>query len=253
MSCYCLIAQNIQHEWVSTVGSSNSRANGNSLVIDSNKAVIVAGQFENTMDFDPGLGVLNLSSNGLDDIFIAKYDTAGSLLWAKNIGSPSWDQVEEIKIDSKGNLILLCLVQGFADLDPGPGYFYVDPIGSASVIKLDNLGNLIWVKMIPTRVETMDIDASDNIIVSGDFIGTYDFDPGLGTHSVSSNTNGPGTDLYILKLNDTGDFVWMILRIVFIWQATLLNQWILTLVQVTITFLQLDQIMMTHLWLNWIV
>jgi hypothetical protein len=44
--------------------------------------VIITGYFQNTIDFDPGPGVLNLSSFGGRDIYIAKYSPTGSLIFA---------------------------------------------------------------------------------------------------------------------------------------------------------------------------
>jgi hypothetical protein len=48
--------------------------------------VCAAGYFEGTIDFDPGIGVLNLTSSGSRDVFIMKLASDGSFLWAKQIG-----------------------------------------------------------------------------------------------------------------------------------------------------------------------
>ena len=39
--------------------------------------------FKDTADFDPGVGIMNLISNGGDDIFIQKLDANGNFIWAK--------------------------------------------------------------------------------------------------------------------------------------------------------------------------
>jgi hypothetical protein len=49
------------------------------------------------------------------------------------------------------------------------------------------------------------VDASDNVYTAGDFIGTVDFDPGAGTANVAAADR----DLFILKLNSLGSFVWV--------------------------------------------
>src|SRR5687767_12824606 len=60
---------------------------GNQIATDKYGNVYVAGYFTNTADFDPSPGVANLKSNGLDDIYFAKYDASGNFLWAKSVGS----------------------------------------------------------------------------------------------------------------------------------------------------------------------
>jgi hypothetical protein len=51
------------------------------------------------------------------------------------------------------------------------------------------------------------IDASGNVITIGGFYGTVDFDPGIGTYTLASS--GSGTNVYILKLDVNGNFVWV--------------------------------------------
>jgi hypothetical protein len=47
---------------------------------------ITSGYFTDTVDFDPGTGVMNLTSAGETGIFILKLDANGNLLWAKSFG-----------------------------------------------------------------------------------------------------------------------------------------------------------------------
>ncbi|MCA6436950.1 MAG: hypothetical protein IM600_18510 [Bacteroidetes bacterium] len=44
--------------------------NGFSLCVDLNKNIFVAGDFNNTVDFNPGSGIANISSLGLTDLFL---------------------------------------------------------------------------------------------------------------------------------------------------------------------------------------
>ncbi|MBK8683507.1 MAG: hypothetical protein IPN26_00210 [Bacteroidetes bacterium] len=49
---------------------------------DLNNHVIVCGNFESTVDFDPGAGVFNLTASGTNQLFVLKLDTGGDFLWA---------------------------------------------------------------------------------------------------------------------------------------------------------------------------
>lgn len=60
---------------------------GNAIAADENGNIYTIGGFDGTVDFDPGVGVYNLSSAGSnDDIFISKLDTNGNFVWAKRLG-----------------------------------------------------------------------------------------------------------------------------------------------------------------------
>ena len=64
---------------------------GHGIVVDASGNVYTVGQFYNTTDFDPGVGVYNLVSAGSADIFISKLDAAGNFVWAKSVGRTSSD------------------------------------------------------------------------------------------------------------------------------------------------------------------
>jgi hypothetical protein len=55
------------------------------------------------------------------------------------------------------------------------------------------------------------IDNNDNILVTGGFNGTVDFDPNQGIQNYSSNANfNPySRDIFILKLDSAGEFIWV--------------------------------------------
>jgi hypothetical protein len=50
------------------------------------------------------------------------------------------------------------------------------------------------------------VDTSGNVYSTGYFRGTVDFDPGTGTYDLSSS--GGSQDIFVSKLNSSGDFVW---------------------------------------------
>jgi hypothetical protein len=60
-----------------------------------------------------------------------------------------------------------------------------------------------WLKNIGNSLNTgsshIEHDSSGNIYISGGFIGTLDFDPGVGVYNLTSQNNTYG-DYYLLKL-----------------------------------------------------
>ena len=51
----------------------------------------------------------------------------------------------------------------------------------------------------------MDLDAGNNIYMSGSYRDSLDFDPSNAVYQLQSNGN---TDIFVLKLDSFGNFVW---------------------------------------------
>ena len=79
--------------WADTFGGPNEDE-ALASVTDASGNVYVTGFFNGTVDFDPGSGVKNLTSNGsgtAGDAFLAKYDASGALVWAESWGDKGMD------------------------------------------------------------------------------------------------------------------------------------------------------------------
>ncbi len=71
--------------WLAGIGGAGNDA-ANKVVVDGENNTYVAGTFAGIVDFDPGPGVANQTSLGLNDTFVAKYSSTGVLLWAHRLG-----------------------------------------------------------------------------------------------------------------------------------------------------------------------
>jgi hypothetical protein len=83
------------------------------------------------VDFDPGLGTFFLTSYGGSDAFVSKQDSAGHLVWAKQLGGTSNDGHSLVTLDSSDNVYTRGWFYGTADFDPGPGTFLLTPTGES--------------------------------------------------------------------------------------------------------------------------
>src|SRR5215217_5281655 len=79
----CAFAQDFQ--WAYKDGG-NGTDIGQGIAVDALGNIYVTGNFQGAVDFDPGVGVSNLTATGGDDIFISKSDAAGNFIWVKKIG-----------------------------------------------------------------------------------------------------------------------------------------------------------------------
>ncbi len=73
--------------------SSSGPTDGSSLALDALGNLMVGGNYMQTVDFDPGPGVANLTATYYSDIFIAKYKSNGDYIWAKGLNSVHGDNV----------------------------------------------------------------------------------------------------------------------------------------------------------------
>lgn len=88
--------------WAIKIGGATNDA-GNSVACDPAGNVYVTGFFTGTADFDPTATAVNLVSTGAQDVFIAKYSSAGALIWAvKGGGATGNDFGQGISADANG-------------------------------------------------------------------------------------------------------------------------------------------------------
>ncbi len=74
-----------------------------------------------------------MRANGGKDIFIAKLNPAGSLLWLKGIGGPDNDQGHATTTDHSGNVYTTGYFKEMTDFDPGPGTANLTAAGSSDI------------------------------------------------------------------------------------------------------------------------
>ncbi|MBT6834939.1 MAG: hypothetical protein HOA61_02760, partial [Bacteroidetes bacterium] len=193
--------------WVKTIGSNMSYY---SKTYDTSGNMYFTGFFNGTVDFDPGIGVYNLISNGMNDIFILKLDSYGNFVWAKSFGDIDNDIGKSITVDDEGNVYTIGSFEGTVDFAPSPYWtFNLYSIGADNVFisKLDSSGNFVWAKNFGCEFSsTIDIDEYGSIYIYGAYYDTIDLnlDPN-GTFTI--NPNGQG-DFFINKLDTSGSFIW---------------------------------------------
>ena len=189
-----------------------STDNGNAIAVDAAGNVYTTGYFQNTADFDPGIGISNLTSASLNgnDVFVSKLDSSGNFVWARSFGGTSTDTGNAIAVDAAGNVYTTGYFKGIADFDPGAGTSNLTAVGNQDVFvsKLDSSGNFVWAKSFGAGSDDdatgVAVDASGNVYTTGTFRSTVDFDPGAGV----SNLTAVQPDVFVSKLDSSGNFVW---------------------------------------------
>ncbi len=176
-----------------------------SIALGEANDVYLTGFFNNTVDFDPGIGIANLASAGGNDSYVLKLDTAGNFKWAKKTGSTGSEMGERICYQS-GTIYSVGSFYNTVDFNPNAGTVSYTATGTypdAYIQQLDTSGNYVWSATFGDvqRDEAYGVhaDGLENIYITGRYNGTVDFDPGPNTVNLTATTGTVG-DVFVQKL-----------------------------------------------------
>ena|GEM_PF-2476083 len=192
--------------WVKQIGGSGSDQ-GSVVQVGTTGDVYITGSFNGTVDFDPGPGTHFLTN--LSRGFALKLNASGEFIWAKTLGGGGY----QLALDQNENVYTSGNFWGISDFDPGPATNTMDGgILSNYICKFTSNGEYVWARSfsLPADTNTLSIqslvvDANENIYATGGFDTPIDFDPGAGTAVLTPS----GHDVYILKLRSSGNFSWV--------------------------------------------
>jgi hypothetical protein len=198
--------------WTRTWGGSDWDI-GNDVAVDGSGNVYVTGYFKSpSVDFDPGTSEDSHSSKGDEDIFLSKFDSSGTFVWARTWGGKWFDNGNGVDVDVSGNVYVTGYFNDLVDFDPGPAD---DPHTSngfydSFVSKFDSSGTFVWARTwggndVDEGLD-VDVDGSGNVYVTGDFQGTVDFDPDPTADDL--HTASGATDIFLSKFDSSGTFAW---------------------------------------------
>jgi hypothetical protein len=210
-SFFCKYDTSGNYLWVKVVGGTSSDL-ANNICTDSTGNIFLAGYYSDTVDMDPGTGVDLRASNGVNDCFISRFDSAGNFLWANTFGGYYSDYVNAFIVSTSGELYLGGNFRDTVDFDPGPGEYYLASCSAnpdAYLSKFDSDGDFVWAKVwggvdMNDVVTGIEIGVDSNIYVTGLFRSTADFDPGTGVFNITSKGVD---DIYLSRFTSSGDFV----------------------------------------------
>jgi hypothetical protein len=185
--------------WIKTAGG-DAGDYAHNLMIDGN-SLYVTGEFENTASF----GSTTLTAVGDNDIFIAKYDLNGNLIWVRKAGGGGNDRALSASADAQGNVYICGHFSGTANF----GGNWITGYGDKDiyVAKYNANGDFQWVNKAGSalRDEALAVkaDASGNVYVTGMFKDGATF----GSNTLSSKGYW---DMFLAKYNTAGALLWVV-------------------------------------------
>jgi hypothetical protein len=198
--------------WTRTWGADDDDE-GFAVAVDSDGCSYVTGQFVGTVDFDPGPGVVERTSNGGYDIFLAKYGPAGVLRWVKTWGSSDFDSGYGVAVDNWPNVYVTGSFSGSVDFDTGAGTDYRTSSGYTDVFlsKFSADGEYLWSRQWGGSTgddgrKVAVVPSTGVSYVCGFFTGTADFDPS--PFITENHTSAGYADCFLSKVDSGGTYQW---------------------------------------------
>jgi Bacterial Ig domain/Beta-propeller repeat len=155
------------------------------VAVDGSGNIYVTGPFNrqcgcgNSITFDAG-GPNETTVPGVwsADVFVAKYNASGALIWAKSASTVGYDESFGIAVDANGNSYVAIVRSSIG----------------VQVIKFDSSGSEVWTTTLPSAAWAFGLaaDAAGNSYITG-----YSPDPQLGTRLVA-----------VWKLDSGGGLQW---------------------------------------------
>jgi hypothetical protein len=192
--------------WARSFGGAGNDE-GDAIALDAQGHIYIAGSFDSPVF---PMGTATFTNAGGEDLFFAKLDTLGHVIWARAAGGSGNDVCNAICTDAKGRP---CIAGDFNSSFLPMGFITLADTTSQTqpvVAKYDTSGTLLWAQTAPgfggsngNYAGSICSDSASNLYVTGGFsFATIRF----GTYSV--NNNGV-TNVFLAKYDTSGTVSWI--------------------------------------------
>jgi hypothetical protein len=200
--------------WAKSVTGAPDFDYGNGITTLSDDSLVITGFFRLSGTFGPGeTNQTILTGAGGGDVFVARYDQYGSLIWAKRAGGPDFDGAHGIATLSDDSVVVTGEYQGpaiFGHGEPNEIVLTYFDYYDIFIARYNPDGTLAWVKCGggPDFDYSNGITAlSDNsTVVTGNFRNSATFGAGEPNETVLASAGG--WDIFIACYNPDGSLAW---------------------------------------------
>jgi len=198
------------YRWTARIGG-RGRNFALAATVTARDDIVITGDFEGKVDFNPSKRKDKHKSHGLSDAFVALLHPDGSYGWTRTIGGPGEEGAFGVTADNDGNIFVAGYFMLTMDFDPGRGVDQHTSHGAEDVFvtKFGPDGSYHWTRTFGgTGYDVgfgVTTDADNNVLVTGEFCGTVDFDPTEGKDIRQANGEN---DAFVVKLSPDGAYLW---------------------------------------------
>ncbi|MBG87392.1 MAG: hypothetical protein CMO80_10885 [Verrucomicrobiales bacterium] len=190
-----------QIQWIRQIGGTGSDF-ANDVAVDTNGNPVIVGSFSGTIS-----GAINLTNHNpssFTDIYVAKFDTNGTTLWARHEGAVfANDLGRSVSVTAAGD-VYIC----GSSFQTTFGTTVITNTGRILLVKYGSDGTRIWARKLGDNpghandvAHAVATDNLGNVVIAGVFQSTS-----IGLANVI--TNQGGIDGFVAKYNTSGTLMW---------------------------------------------
>tara|TARA_B100001063_G_scaffold233056_1_gene248854 strand:+ start:27101 stop:28729 length:1629 start_codon:yes stop_codon:yes gene_type:complete len=187
---------------VGTVGVTKALIDNDTLYLIGSLGDPSAGTQNGDVDFNPNSAVMNYSSDGTEDSYLAKYDPSDNLIWLNQVGGRWMQRTLDFYISNNSKLFFSNVIKDTSILyNNGVVIDTIIPQNSSSLVaEIDCFGNYqrltILNSSLSVGVTSLDTDSRMNVYSAGIFQGQTDFNP---TTANNFRTPVGQGDIFVMK------------------------------------------------------
>jgi hypothetical protein len=214
LECRRLLAVTL--DWGVSWGYHEEYFSAEATAVDTQGNVYVAGTFTHQVDVDPsqsGTRVLKAADSDKDDIYVAKYDSGGALVWAQRFGGDSNDTVDVLTLGPDGQLYVGGTFKDPATFGTGSHQIVLTSRGGKDgyIVRLNpDTGQLVWGGIVggkrDDQVTAIAVGPAGELYMAASIRIEGDIDPSANTIRI----NCRGTDDTVIARLDpnNGSVLW---------------------------------------------
>lgn len=188
-------------EWAYNTGG-NDYNNANGIATDNSGNVYSTGYFQNQVT----IGSTTLTSAGVYDVFVAKFNNSGVPLWAIRFGGTTMDYGNSIALGADGSIYVTGYFQNQITIN-GTTYSSFG-FRDMFVTKISQTGNIEWFQHGGGDFAygyRIDVNSNGYVALTGSY---YTFMQFSGSTQTITNYNSWDLDAFIALYNNLGELVW---------------------------------------------
>ena len=201
--------------WAKNAGGTAAEDYGKSIVADSNYVYVAGCISSPSISFGTATIYKRISAKWKynSNFFVAKYDIAGNLIWAKSGGGEYFEEINQITTDKKGGVYIVG--NSRSDSFTFAAKPLIRPAGGLSeafVAKYDGFGNELWANRGLAQQYSygngITTDFNGYVYITGGYVGYYN----IGTTYVGVSEACPSffkQEIFIAKYDQLGNFLWL--------------------------------------------
>ena len=188
------------HNLIEPTFANMNEERASSMIIDENNNLYLTG-FTSTRGF-----------------FVSKWNTNGVELWTKYFDDTEDNFVSTFALKKQNNSIIISgLFANTMDFNPSAteNAALTAFNNDGFLLSLSDTGNFQWVRQFRCNgaviLSGLEVDGTDNIFVSGNFVGTVDLNPSETVNALITSQSvsfGAFSSAFIAKFNSSGTLIW---------------------------------------------